>query len=100
MYRIVATYNHPEDPDAFLEHYRTSHAVKTQRMPGLRSFTWGRAQAPDGSDPDHFLVAVLDFDDHESAVSAMSSPEGAEAVADMEQMPHNGFSMNAYQTQA
>lgn len=100
MFRMVATYNHPEDQEAFLEHYRTSHAVKTGRLPGLRSYTWGQAQSLDGSDPEHFLVAVLDFDDQQSAVSALSSPEGAEAVADTDLLPHNGFSMSTYQFDA
>ena len=97
MFRMVATYNQPDDPEAFLEHYRTSHAVKTQRLPGLRQFTWGRARSMDGAEPDQFLVAVLDFENQEQALAALSSPEGGEAMADMEQMPHNGFTMSSYE---
>lgn len=100
MYRIVATYNKPDDPEAFLEHYRTSHAVKTAKLPGLLQFSWGVAETPDGSEPAQFLVAVLDFEDQQAAVAALSSPEGSDAVADMEQMPHSGFMMNSYQFQA
>lgn len=97
MFRMVATYNKPEDTEAFLEHYRTSHAVKAARMPGLSAYSWGQAQSLDGSEPEHFLVAVLDFADQEAALAALSSPEGAEAMADLEQMPHSGFTMSSYQ---
>lgn len=96
MFHMVVTYNQPEDQDAFLEHYRTSHAVKAGRMPGLRSYTWGVVEPLDGSHSDTYLVAQLSFDDKEQLLAAMASPEGQAASADMEELPHRGFSMHTY----
>ncbi|MER6977380.1 EthD family reductase [Streptomyces carpinensis] len=97
MFHMVVTYNRPADTEAFLEHYRTSHAVKAAKMPGLRSFTWGTTQSLDGSEPAAFLVASLAFDSKDAMLAALGSPEGVEANADMELMPHSGFAMHTYQ---
>jgi uncharacterized protein (TIGR02118 family) len=97
MFHMVVTYDKPADTEAFLTHYRTSHAVKTAKMPGLRSFTWGTAESLDGSEPAAFLVASLAFDSKDAKLDALGSPEGVEATADMELMPHSGFVMHTYQ---
>ena len=97
MYRLVATYKKPNDIDAFMEHYRTSHAVKTKKLPKLKGYSWGRTEMPDGSEPADFLVAVVDFENKDDFLAAMGSPEGAAANGDLELMPHNGFTMQAYE---
>ncbi|WP_026928338.1 EthD family reductase [Granulicoccus phenolivorans] len=96
MFRIVVTYNHPENTDAFLEHYRTSHAVKAGKMPNLAGYTWGQCESLDGSRPEHFLVAVMDYESKEAAGASLGSPEGQAATADMADLPHAGFTMNSY----
>lgn len=96
MFHMVVTYDRPQDPAAFLAHYRSSHAVKAGRMPGLQNYTWGVVESLDGSESDTFLVAQLSFANKEGLLSAMASPEGMEASADMEQLPHDGFAMHTY----
>lgn len=97
MLRLVVTYAHPENPEAMLEHYRTSHAVITSKMPHVRSYTWGVSTTLDGSKPPHFLVAVVDFDSKEDCFAALSSAEGQEGAADLEKMPHAGVTIDVYE---
>jgi uncharacterized protein (TIGR02118 family) len=96
MFHMVVTYNTPQDADAFLDHYRTSHAVKAREMPGLQNYTWGVVEPLDGSPSDTYLVAQLSFDSKEQLLAAMASPEGQAASADMEHLPHSGFAMHTY----
>ncbi|MFC6695145.1 EthD family reductase [Nocardioides daphniae] len=93
---MVVTYNQPQDTVAFLDHYRSSHAVKASRMPGLQNYTWGVVEPLDGSESDTYLVAQLSFESKEQLLAAMASPEGMEASADMGELPHDGFAMHTY----
>lgn len=92
-YRLIAAYAHPADREAFVAHYRDVHAPLAAKMPDLRSFTWGLCETPDGSRPPHALVAVLDWDSREAAQAALSSEEGAAAVADLENFAQAGVDM-------
>ncbi|MFF5992420.1 EthD family reductase [Prauserella flavalba] len=83
MYRLTAAYLHPENPEAFLKHYREVHAVLAAKMPKLRSYEWGVCESPDGSRPSFFLVAFLDWDTKEDALEALQSPEGQAGAADL-----------------
>lgn len=95
MYRLIATYDHPADPDGFVAHYRETHAELTKKMPKLRNFEWGLCETLDGSKPPHFLVAVLDWDCKQDAVDALGSPAGTAASADVANFAAPGsFSMS------
>ncbi|MFH5821874.1 EthD family reductase [Georgenia sp. AZ-5] len=83
MYRITATYHHPDDPQQFLDHYRATHSRLATQLPGLRNYEWGQCETLDGSRSPHFLVAIMDWDTKEDAISALASPEGQAAAADM-----------------
>lgn len=96
MFHMLVTYNRPQDTEAFLNHYRASHAVKAQQMPGLQRYTWGVVEPLDGSASDTYLVAHLSFESKDQLLTAMASPEGQAASADMEELPHNGFAMHTY----
>lgn len=83
MYRLTASYAHPEDHEAFVAHYRDTHAPLAAKLPDLRAFTWGVCETGDGSRPAHALVAVLDWDSRDQALAALGSPAGEAAVADL-----------------
>lgn len=100
MYRMVASYHHPEDPAAFLDHYRNSHAVKSALIPGVRHYAWGVVDSPEGTPPPFYLVAVMDYDSAEAMGQALATPEGQAAVTDMEQMPHNGVTITSFEYEA
>lgn len=82
MFRITVSYNHPADPEQFLEHYRTVHAPLTATMPGA-TFEWGVCETLDGTAPEHFVVGVLTFESKEAALAGLSSSEGQAGTADM-----------------
>jgi uncharacterized protein (TIGR02118 family) len=83
MYQLTAVYAHPEDPEAFLAHYRDVHVPLAAKMPNVREVGWLRSETPDGTKPPHFVVAVLRWDTREDALAALGSPEGEAAVADL-----------------
>jgi uncharacterized protein (TIGR02118 family) len=84
MIRLSVYYNPPADPDAFVAHYETTHVPVASKMPGLRSYVWGKSLAtPTGEPATYFVTAELTFDDMEALGTATGSPEGEAAVADM-----------------
>ncbi|MFC4001273.1 EthD family reductase [Prauserella oleivorans] len=97
MFRITAHYHHPKDREAFLEHYRTTHSVLAAKMPGLKAYGWGQATTLDGSRPEHFLVAVMDWETREEAAAAFASPEGQAATADMANFADAGVDVNFHE---
>lgn len=92
-YRLTASYHHPADKDAFVAHYRDVHAPLALTLPDLRSFTWGVSETPDGSQPAHALVAVLDWDSKDAALASLDSEAGKAAVADLENFAQAGVDL-------
>ncbi|MGC5256098.1 EthD family reductase [Gordonia sp. DT218] len=95
MFRITVSYNHPTDPEQFLEHYRTVHAPLTATMPGA-TFEWGVCETLDGTAPEHFVVGVLSFESKEAAIAGLSSPEGQAGTADMPNFAGAGAVVNMH----
>ena len=95
MYRVVVNYHHPEDPKAFLEYYRSTHAPLAKNLPGLSAYTWGVAESLDGSQPPFFVTAVLDWPSKEAALADLGSAEGQAASADMGNFAQAGATMHS-----
>ena len=95
MYRVIVNYHHPEDPQAFLDHYRTTHAPLAKNLERVSSYTWGVCETPDGSRPEYFVTAILDWPSKEDALADLGSPQGQEASADMANFAQGGASMVA-----
>lgn len=83
MYRLTVVYDHPDDPEKFLEHYRQVHAPLTAKVPNLLAFEWGVCESPDGAKPEHFVVAVLDWETKEDALAALATDAGRASGADV-----------------
>ena len=96
MYRLVVNYHHPADPDAFMEHYRSVHAPLAGQMPDLAAYTYGVCESLDGSKPEYFLTAVLDWPAKEAALASLGSPQGQEASADLATFAQAGVSIVTY----
>ena len=95
MYRVVVNYHHPEDPKAFLEYYRSTHAPLAKNLSGLSAYTWGVAETLDGSQPPFFVTAVLDWPSKEAALADLGSEQGQAASADMGNFAQAGATMHA-----
>ncbi len=94
MYQVVVSYAHPEDPDAFVEHYAGTHAPLAHAIPGLTSFTWMVCETADGSRPPHFVIARLEFASKEDALAGLGGPEGQAAVADLANFAQAGVELD------
>ncbi len=96
MFQLTALYNHPQDPAAFDKHYETVHAPLAKKLPGLQRFTL-QHPGPDaeGNKPTYHLIAVLEFADADAFAAGMGGPEGAAAVADLENFAGAGVTLEA-----
>ena len=82
--KITISFFDPVDPDAFVDHYVTTHVPLVNALPGLRAFEWGRAITNfDGSPPDAFWVISMTFDSEEAMHAAFASDAGQRTIADM-----------------
>lgn len=83
MTRLVVMYPKPADPAHFDQHFRNTHMPLVEKMPGLNAFSYGPAKGPDGQDGAFFWVFNGTFASAEAIGSALASPEGKAAVADI-----------------
>lgn len=97
MFRLTSHYHHPDDPEAFLEHYRSTHAPLVAKLPGIRSYGWGLAETTDGTTPSHFLVTVADWDSKDDLLAALASPEGQACAADVPKLNSAGVDVNFHE---
>ena len=94
MIKLIVMYGPPKNPEAFDRHYREVHAVLAAKIPGVRRYEWGRTlPGPDGTTPDRYLIAELWYDDADAMASAMASPEGQEAGADLANFADGGVTV-------
>lgn len=93
MFRLIAIYEHPEDPQKFLDHYRNVHAPLARQMPDVKEFHWGLCVDPAGGQPDKFLVATLDWADRDSALAAFASDVGQKGNEDLANFAQAGVSV-------
>jgi uncharacterized protein (TIGR02118 family) len=94
MVKLIVAYGQPQDPAAFDQHYRSTHAPLVQKMPGLRRFEAGRVLAmPDGSAPPYYFIAELAYDDIEALQAARATAEGQAAAADVANFATGGVTL-------
>lgn len=97
MFRLVASYNHPEDPEKFLDHYKNVHSKLALNQKGIRNFEWGVVTSLDGAKTPHFLIAVCDWDSKDAMLADMATPEGQAGAADLENFAQAGVDINCYE---
>lgn len=84
MAKLIATYQQPKDPAAFDHYYFNSHVPLAKKIPGLLSYevTHGDVMGMAGKHS-AYLVAMLEFASMASLQTALGSPEGQAAAADL-----------------
>ena len=97
VHRLVVNYGQPEDPGAFDDYYRDTHAPLAVEMPGLIKYTVGHVQSLDPSAPGPYLVAELDWESEEAMGKAFGSNEGKAATADVPNFATGGATMYHYE---
>ncbi|RAL26941.1 EthD family reductase [Thermoflavimicrobium daqui] len=84
MVKLVALYKHPEDFQAFDEHYFHVHTPLTKKMPGLLKLEVTRfTSTPMGDPSPYYLQATMYFKDKKALQESMMSPEGKAAAKDL-----------------
>ncbi|WP_336873958.1 EthD family reductase [Rhodococcus qingshengii] len=83
MPHLIVSYGHPADSNAFDDYYTTNHRNLVDGIPGIVRWQAGHCTSLDGTQPQHYLVAVLTFASLEKLQAGMASPEGQAAVADI-----------------
>jgi uncharacterized protein (TIGR02118 family) len=80
---IIIWHEAPTDPEAFERHYRETHIPLSTKMPGLRRYSLSRNLTPvRGEAP--YRVAELEWDDTETMMRDVRSPEGRAVAEDVE----------------
>ena len=94
MVKITALFGHPEDPNAFEEHYTNTHVPLVHEIPELQRFEAARAIAtPDGSELPYYRIAELYFEDVEQLQGSLGSDEGQAATADLQNFATGGVTI-------
>ncbi|HEX2767603.1 MAG TPA: EthD family reductase [Candidatus Limnocylindria bacterium] len=83
MPRLIALYDHPEDPAAFDEHYRSVHAPIVDRYPNLRGVRLTTPRGVAGRPAPYHLMAEMSFDTMADLEAALSSDAGIESAKDL-----------------
>jgi uncharacterized protein (TIGR02118 family) len=100
MAQLLALYNTPADRAAFDRYYRDTHIPLAKKIPGLRSYSIsvGPVEALAGNAP--YLVACLDFDSMADLRTALASPAGQAAAADVSNFASGGATLLIYNSEA
>ena len=93
MHKVVVLYPKPDDPEKFKSYYRDKHLPLAKTMPGLKSFSYGYPQTPDGSEPQYFCIFIGEFENLAAFQAAAASPEGQKTIADIPNYSPKGATM-------
>jgi uncharacterized protein (TIGR02118 family) len=84
MVKMIAIFKRPQNVEAFLEHYENVHLPMIRQMPGLRKLEVNYFIDLRGGDADPFAMAEMYFDDQDSLMASMKSPEGKAGGKDLQ----------------
>ena len=94
MAKLLVLYDPPADPEAFERYYRSHHVPLARRIPAVRKIevSDGRVMTPVGPSRYH-LIAQLSFDSLGELQTALASPEGQAAAADLANFATGGVTL-------
>jgi len=79
MVKFVALYKQPADVEAFENAYRNEHLPLINKVKGLDNVEITHFTGGPRGDAEYYMMAELYFKDQETMMTAMGSPEMAEA---------------------
>ncbi|MGB3261825.1 EthD family reductase [Paenisporosarcina sp.] len=84
MAKLIALYKHPENKEAFDDHYFKVHGPLTAKIPGLREMKVTKfTGSPMGGESKYYLMCEMIYDDMESMQQGMRSAEGKASGKDL-----------------
>jgi uncharacterized protein (TIGR02118 family) len=97
MYRILALYPRPTDPEHFQTYYERTHIPLAKTLPGLRDIRYSFDVKPLMSDASpYFCICELEFDSEAAAMAALQSPEGQAVAGDVQNYASGGITLLHY----
>ena len=93
MPRLIALYDHPQDPEAFDAHYRDVHSGIVARYPGLRDVRLTKPAGVAGREAPYHLMAEMVFDTAAELQAALMSEAGAESAKDLRNFASAGVTL-------
>src|SRR3954466_1306768 len=100
MAKLVALYRTPTDTAAFDHHYFSRHVPIARKIPGLLSYEVSKgAIATASGQSDYYLVDLLDFASFADIQTALASPEGQAAGADLANFADGGVDLLVFDSQ-
>lgn len=96
MTQLLILYNTPADRAAFDRYYRDTHIPLAKKIPGLRSYSRSDGPVEAGAGHPPYLVACLDFASMPDLRTALASPAGQAAAADLSNFASGGATLLIY----
>lgn len=94
MFTVLVLYGQPPDADAFEKHYQEKHLPLAAKIPNMKRIDLSRVLGtPDGGQFPYIRTATLYFEDRDSAMAALSSPDGQAAVEDAQDLATGGVTI-------
>ena len=94
MVKLVVTYGHPEDAEAFEKYYFETHMPIAAKIPAKKVEISKLIGTPDGQAAGNYRMAELYFDSLEDLQMHMGSPEGQAAVNDIPNFATGGVDVS------
>ena len=84
MAKLIAFYKHPENKEAFDEHYFNVHVPITEKIPGLREMKVTKVTgSPMGGEAKYYLICEMYYDNPEALKAGLRSEEGKASGKDV-----------------
>lgn len=85
--KLLVLFTQPDDPDAFEQHYLSTHMPLVRKLPGLQRADSGRIiRALDGGEQAYYRAVGLYFADRDALNAALRSDEGKAMAADYQKI--------------
>jgi uncharacterized protein (TIGR02118 family) len=98
MYKLLALYPHPTDPDHFRRYYEETHLPLALTMPGLKGHRYTFTPEGLGAASPYFCVFEGDFADKASFEASLASDVGQRTAADVANYATGGVTLLHYET--
>ncbi len=84
MAKLIALYKHPENKEAFDQHYFKVHGPLTAKIPGLQEMNVTKiVGSPMGGDGKYYLMCEMVYESQEAMQAGMRSLEGKASGKDL-----------------
>jgi uncharacterized protein (TIGR02118 family) len=98
--KLLVLYGTPLDANAFDAYYFEKHVPIAKKIPGLLNYEISKAGVipVGGAASAQHLAAILTFDSIQAIQAALTSPEGAQAAADLPNFASGGVSLQMFES--